>query len=107
VPSPATVLVDVNSGVPAHVALLGPKRLKVTAPDGVLPPVRIAMSEMGAPVFAETVAWVVIAGLALVTVEVSPGSLQAVVAVLLLASPPYEAIQLYVPGTTALNGSDR
>jgi hypothetical protein len=39
------------------------------------------------PAGAEAVAWVLIVGLALVTVQVSPGSLQAVVAELLLASP--------------------
>jgi hypothetical protein len=88
VPSPPTALIEVNRGVPAHVALLGPKTVKVMVPVGTLPPARIAVSEIGPPAIAETVAWVVIVGLALVTVELSPGSLQAVVAVLLKASPP-------------------
>ena len=56
-------------------------------PVGALPPARIAVSEIRPPVFAEPVAWVVIVGLTLVTVEVSPASLQWLVAALLPASP--------------------
>jgi hypothetical protein len=77
----------VNSADPVHVALLGPKRLKVMVPVGAMPPARIAVSDIEPPVFAETVAWVVIVGLALVTVEVSLASLQAVEVPLLPASP--------------------
>jgi hypothetical protein len=80
-------LVDVNTGVPEQVALSGPKRLKAMVPVGSEPPARIAVSETASPAFADGVARVVIVGLALVTVDVSPGSLQAVELVLLPASP--------------------
>jgi hypothetical protein len=75
-------------------------------PVAALPPARIAVSEMAPPRFADGVADVVMVGLALVTVEVSLASLQAVAVALLPASPLYEATQLYAPGNDGLNRSD-
>jgi hypothetical protein len=80
-------LAEEKIGSPEQVALLGPKRPKVMVPVGARPPARIAVSEIGLPMFAETVAWVVIVGLALLTVDVSLKSSQDVPDVLLLASP--------------------
>jgi hypothetical protein len=86
-PFPPTGTIDVKAGGAEHVELFGPKALKVMVPVGDAPPARLAVSEIVPPAVAEAVAWVVIVGLALVTVEVSAGSLQAVVAELLLTSP--------------------
>jgi hypothetical protein len=86
-PFPLTGTIDVKADGAEHVELFGPKALKVMVPVGDAPPARVAVSEILPPAVAEGVAWVVMVGLALVTVEVSAGSLQAVVAELLLTSP--------------------
>ena len=69
------------------VLALGPKASKVTVPVGALPPLTVAESVMAPPGELFVVAVVTIVGVALVTVEVSPASPQAVAAGALLASP--------------------
>jgi hypothetical protein len=43
-PLPATGLVDWKAGVPVHVGLFGPNRVKVTVPVGLVPPLSVAVS---------------------------------------------------------------
>ena len=64
-----------------QVALLGPKRVKVTVPVGVGAgagaPVTVAVSEIGLPMVTVGVAWVAIVATAWVTTDDSLASLQA------------------------------
>ena len=68
-------------GAPAQVALLGPKRVKVTVPVGVGAgagaPVTVAVSEIGLPTVTVGVAWVAMVATAWLTTDVSLASLQA------------------------------
>ena len=86
-PLPATVLVEVKIGVPVQVGLAGPNRVKVMVPVGATPPDRVALSEMVPPTCTGAEAVVTMAGVALLTVEVSFWAPQALTTGLLLASP--------------------
>ncbi len=57
------------------------------APVGVTPPARVAVSKMAPPTVTVAEAWVVMAGVTLVTVTLSLASPQVVAAGPLLASP--------------------
>jgi hypothetical protein len=91
-PFPPTGTIDVKAGGAEHVELFGPKALKVMVPVGDAPPARVAVSEIVPPAVAEGVAWVVMVGLALVTVTVVDPELGE-----WLPSPPYVAVMLCVP----------
>ena len=84
-----TVLVEVKTGVPLQLLLLGPKRLNVTVPAGFTPFETVATSEtVPLPrLIDDGEAFVVSEGDVLPTVTVSPGALHEEVTVLLLASP--------------------
>src|SRR5207245_2891339 len=76
--------------------------LKLTVLVGVVPLLSVAVSWIVPPAVCVAVALVVIAGEALLTVLVSPASLQVVAKALLLVSPLYLAIPPYVPSTLSL-----
>src|SRR5271165_3207817 len=87
---PLTVSVSVNNGVPVPVEL--PKRLNVTVPVGLKPPLTVALSAIELPTMADAGCWLVfMLGVAAVTVtgsEVVP-----LVTALLLLLPLYVATQ--------------
>jgi hypothetical protein len=79
--------------------------MKVTVPVGPEPPLSEAVSEIGSPIVPDA-AFVLSDGVALVTVEASPLSLQPLVTGLFASSPLYAAFQRYVPALNGENGSD-
>ena len=85
-PLPLTAMNLLKTGPLVQPESLGPKALKVRIPTGEKPPAIVAVSWI-APPSVPSVATVEIVGVALVTVEVSPGSPQAEVTGLLSASP--------------------
>ncbi len=99
----------VNSGVPLHV-WFALNRLKVRNPLGLDPLDRTARSlaqpAVVVSIMLEGDAAVVTVGLARRTVRVSPVAPQGAMNPLLLASPLYEATQLYVPGTGLAKDAD-
>ena len=82
-PPPSGRLALVKIGAPAQVALLGPKRVKVTVPvgagAGAGAPVTVAVSETAPPKGTVGVAWVTMVGVTGLTTEVSLASLQELV----------------------------
>ena len=86
-PLPATVLVLVKAAAPVQVALAGPNALKVMVPVGLKPPDRVAESEIGPPTVTGPAAVVTMAGVARVTVVLSPWAPHALTTGLLLMSP--------------------
>jgi hypothetical protein len=88
---PLTVAVELNTGVPEQMVSVGPCSSKEIVPVGPNPPLRWAVSEMVPPMAMGPDAVVVSTVLALATMTLSAGSLQAVVAGVLLASPLYAA----------------
>ena len=78
----------VDAAVPEHVASFGPKRLKVMVPVGLNPPESVAVSWIEPPRVMAADAVVDRVGVAGVTTTDSLAAPQALVAELLLASPP-------------------
>jgi len=76
-----TAFMEVKAGVVSQPVLsLGPKTEKVTVPVGLSPPAKVAVSEMVPPMTTLAEAWVVIVGLAGLTVtDSAPQPLDAAV----------------------------
>jgi hypothetical protein len=82
---PLSGLVEVKTGVPVQVVLPGGKRLKVTVPVGLAPPLTVAVSLIAVPTGPPAEGVVEIVGVALPVVTGS--AVQTELTVGLLASP--------------------
>jgi hypothetical protein len=87
VPLPLTLIVEVNTGVPAHEPLFGPNAVKVIVPVGEIPPLKVALSLTALPTKTDGDTVVVIVSPPAPTTTFSLAAPHRLAAALLFASP--------------------